>query len=82
MFGLGSKLNYVSAARKLVEAARPGNWREVNEVAYTDGRVTFVHVEHFAAQGRLIPDWLGQNDVPRAEYGRMAREATQAALAA
>ena len=81
MFGLGSKLNYVSAARKLVETARPGNWRKVNEVAYADGSVTFVHVEHFASQGRLIPDWLGENDVPRAEYGRMARDAAKAALA-
>lgn len=82
MFGLGSKLNYVRSARKLVETARPGNWREANEVAYTDGSVTFVHVEHFASQGRLIPDWLGQNDVPRAEYGRMASKAAQVALAA
>ena len=81
MFGLGSKLNYVRAARELIETACPGKWMELNEVAYTDGSVTFVHVEHFASQGRLIPDWLGENDVPRAEYGRMAREAAQAALA-
>ena len=82
MFGLGAKLNYVRAARKLVENARPGNWRQVNEVAYTDGNVTFVHVEHFASQGHFIPDWLGENDDPRAEYGHMAREAAQAALGA
>ncbi|EEX08904.1 conserved hypothetical protein [Ruegeria lacuscaerulensis ITI-1157] len=81
MFGLGSKLNYVGAARKLVEAARPGKWRTVNEVAYSDGDVTFVHVEHFASQGALIPNWLGVNNHHRAALGRKAREAVQAALA-
>lgn len=81
MFGLGSKLNYISAARKLVEAARPGNWRMLNEVSYSDGNLTFVHVEHFASQGALIPNWLGINDHPRSEYGRKSREAVQAALA-
>ena len=80
MFGLGSKLNYISATRKLVEAARPGKWRTVNEVAYSDGSVTFVHVEHFASQGALLPNWLGANAHPRSEYGRKARDAVQTAL--
>jgi hypothetical protein len=39
-----------------------------------------VHVEHFASQGALIPNWLGERDHPRAEYGRLAREATDQAL--
>lgn len=80
MFGLGTKLNYVRATRKLLEAARPGKWRTLNEVAYCDERVTFVHVEHFASQGALIPNWLGENTHPRSEYGRKARDAVRAAL--
>ncbi len=60
MFGLGAKGGYVQAARRLIETARRGSWRWVNKVAYTDGRVTVVHVEHFASQGALIPNWLGE----------------------
>lgn len=81
MFGLGTKLNYVSATRKLLEATRGGKWRTLSEVAYSDGHVTFVHVEHFASQGALLPNWLGENIHPRSEYGRKAREAVQAVLA-
>ena len=82
MFGLGSNLKCVGSARKLVETARPGNWRKVYKVAYADGSVTFVHVAHFASQGRIIPDWLGESDGKCTEYGRMAREAAKTALAA
>lgn len=60
MFGLGTKMNYVREARRLIAAARPGAWRTVNDVAYTDGRVTFVHVEHFASQGAHLGNWLGE----------------------
>lgn len=80
IFGLGTKLNYVRATRKLLETVRPGIWRTLNEVAYTDGHITIVHVEHFASQGALIPNWLGKNGHSRSEYGRMARDAVQAAL--
>lgn len=80
MFGLGTGLNYVRATRKLLETVRPGTWRTLNEVAYTDGQVTFVHVEHFATQGSHLGDWLGENGHPRSGYGRKARDAVQAAL--
>jgi hypothetical protein len=80
MFGLGTKMNYVREARKLISAARPGAWRTVNDVAYTDGRVMFVHVEHFASQGALIPNWLGEDKHDRAKLGVMAREAVRMAL--
>jgi hypothetical protein len=79
MFGLGAKLNYIGASRKLIEAARPGRWTSLNDVAYSDGKVTFVHVEHFASQGALLPNWLGVNDHSRSEYGRLARDAVNAA---
>lgn len=80
MFGLGSKGNYVREARKLIEKARAGRWRTVNEVAYSDGQVTFVHVEHFASQGALLPNWLGENRHERAKLGLLARDAVQGAL--
>ena len=81
MFGLGAKGSYVSAARRAIESARPGTWRTVNEVAYTDGQITVVHVEHFASQGANIPNWLGQNNHPRSKLGLMSREAVSFGLA-
>lgn len=81
MFGLGTKGNYVRQARALVQQSRPGRWRTVNEVAYADDRVTFVHVEHFASQGNLLPRWLGEGGHDRGQLGLRAREAVTAALA-
>lgn len=75
MFGLGAKGNYVREARKLIEAARPGYWRTINDVAYADKQISVVHVEHFASQGALIPNWLGVNNHPRSKMGEMARSA-------
>lgn len=88
LFGLGTKNGYVSEARKLIQRARPSRaWRTVNEVAYADDAITFVHVEHFASQGRLIPDWCGEPNPKkgnaisgRAMLGQYAFEAVQAAL--
>jgi len=89
LFGLGTKGNYVAEARKVIQQARPGPpWRTINEVAYTDGVVTFVHVEHFASQGRLIPDWCGEPNPKkgnaisaRSRLSELAYAATQGALA-
>lgn len=80
MFGLGTKNAYVATARKAIQTARPGAWRTINEIAYTDGKVTVVHVEHFASQGANIPNWLGQNEHPRARLGILARDAVTIAL--
>jgi hypothetical protein len=80
MFGLGTKGNYVKAARRLIEVARAGAWRDVNEVAYTDGRLTVVHVEHFKSQGALIPNWLGETGHERSRLGVLARTAVAGAL--
>lgn len=80
MFGLGTKGNYVKAAFKLFRSARPGKWSWVNEVAYSDGAITVVHVEHFASQGALIPNWMGSNDHERGKLGRLAAEAVNTAL--
>lgn len=80
MFGLGSDLNYVDAAMEVYKRARPGEWRKLNDISYTDGAISVVHVEHFASQGALIPDWLGITNKPRAHLGRQARESVRAAL--
>ena len=80
MFGLGAKGNYVRHARALVQQARPGRWRTVNEVAYADEKVTFVHVKHFASQDNLLRRWLGEGGHPREKLGILAREAVAAAL--
>lgn len=78
MFGLGTNMNYVASAYGLFRSARPGDWRMINLVAYTDGKITVVHVEHFASQGALIPNWLGVNASPRAELGRLSKAAVEA----
>jgi len=78
MFGLGTDLNYVSSAYGLFRRARPGSWKMINSVSYTDSTITVVHVEHFASQGALIPNWLGENDHPRSNLGRLSKAAVVA----
>lgn len=80
MFGLGYDLNYVSASRALFERARGGTWQLLNDVAYTDGQITVVHVEHFASQGSLVGDWLGRRPHKRARLGVLAQQAVAHAL--
>lgn len=77
MFGLGSGLNYVQSTFMLYQQARTGDWRWLNDVAYTDGKIVVVHVEHFASQGHLIPDWLGENNDSRSKYGLQAQHAVE-----
>ena len=88
LYGMGNALGYVNAAESLIRQARsaPG-WRRYDEVSYGDDAVTFVHVEHFRSQGRLIPDWLGKLDEhgrernpERARLGRMAKAAVARVL--
>lgn len=81
MLGMGSKGNYVSACRQAIAAARPGPWRTVNEVAYSDGQIMVVHTEHFAAQGALIPNWLSGDRHERGRLGELARAAVQQGIA-
>ena len=79
LFGMGHKLNYVKSAYKLFESARGGNWRWLNEIAYTDENIVVVHVEHFASQGKLVPEWLDAT-CERGRYGVIAKEAVDFAL--
>ena len=80
MFGLGTKQNYVRESFELFKNARSGDWSWINDVAYTDGRITVVHVEHFASQGAFIPNWLGINDHARSNFGILAQQAVTKAL--
>ena len=41
MFGLGAGGSYVHTARKAIEKSRPGSWLTINEIAYTDDKLTF-----------------------------------------
>jgi hypothetical protein len=86
LFGFGNRMSYVAGAQRLIRSARPGaSWRRINDVSYGDDAATFVHVEHFAAQGRLIPDWLGAPDghgrvSERSRLRHQAAEAVRIAL--
>lgn len=80
MFGMGTKLNYIHESFNLYKKVRGGSWKWINEVSYTDGKVTVVHVEHFASQGALIPQWLGERDHERRLYGIAAAKAVELAL--
>lgn len=88
LFGFGKNGAYVDHAERAIHAIRgSASWHRISEIAYSDGRVVFVHVEHFAAQGRLIPDWLGQNrkdgsppSPKRVRWRLSAIEAVQMAL--
>ncbi len=82
MLGMGARGNYINETRKLFAAARPGKWATINEVSYSDGAITVVHVEHFKSQGALIPNWLGGNGHPRGKLGLAAKAAIAAALKA
>ncbi|TPN39492.1 hypothetical protein FKO01_04130 [Mesorhizobium sp. B2-3-3] len=83
MFGMGTQQNYVRQACRLLSEVRGSPMRRANEIAYEDDRITVVHVEHFASQGDLIPQWLGEGQYKghdRAEYGRLAARAVNHAL--
>lgn len=84
MFGTGSKLSYVRESFSLYKKARGGEWQWINDVAYTDGKVTVVHVEHFKSLGAYVPQWLGEGkhkNHKRAAYGVMAAIAVAEAVA-
>lgn len=80
MLGLGTGGNYVIACKRAFGSARPGVWRSINEVSYTDGSVVVVHTEHFAAQGALLPNWLSGEAHERGRLGLIAREGVAVAL--
>jgi hypothetical protein len=81
MLGMGAGGNYVEECRRAFVASRPqATWRQINEVAYSDGQLTVVHTEHFKSQGALLPNWLSGDGHPRGKLGLMAREAAKKAV--
>ncbi len=80
MLGMGSKRGYVAACRQLYQRIRPGDWHDVNEVTYTDGKITVVHTEHFQSQGALLPNWLSGDRHERGRLGVLARSGVAFAL--
>jgi hypothetical protein len=81
MLGMGAGGNYVEECRRAFVASRPqATWRQINEVAYSDGQLTVVHTEHFKSQGALLPNWLSGDNHPRGKLGLMAREAAKKAV--
>lgn len=77
MLGMGTDGNYVAACRSAFRRLRPGEWRSLNEVAYSDGTLTVVHTEHFKSQGALLPNWLSEDGHPRGQFGLLARQAVE-----
>ncbi len=88
LYGLGSRLGYVDEAERVIRGVRGTvGWRRLNDVSYGDERVTFVHTEHFRAQGALLPNWLGAigptgtaRDPRRVRLANLAHEAAQSAI--
>jgi hypothetical protein len=72
---MGTKQNYISAAKGVIEEVRAKQLVWYNDVSYYDEQVVFVHLEHFASQGPLIDQWLGKKKNPRARFGLAARVA-------
>lgn len=80
MFGFGSGKNYVSSSKELIEKARNTDLKWLNEVSYCDDKIVFVHVEHFASQGSLLPQWLGEGKHNGCERSRLSKMALQGVL--
>lgn len=80
MFGMGSRQAYVRSAFDLYNRSLGGTWRWINDVSYTNGKLTVVHVEHFASQGHHLPSWLGENNDGRAALGKLAQQGVAHAL--
>ena len=73
---------YVDFCFSLVKALHPG-LRRLNDVAYTDGTVTWVHIVHVGGPGaNHIQAWLGGAPGKQGDKRRLAVEAVTRALAA
>lgn len=54
---LGNSPDYVDGCKGLFERLYP-DIRSLNEIAYSNGTITWVHTIHASAQGDYIPQWL------------------------
>lgn len=71
---LGNGAGYIDGCRRAIASVRPGI-RSVNDVAYGDDQVMFVHTIHFAAQGRLVPEWCEATEGTQAQKRKLAQQA-------
>lgn len=71
---LGNGAGYIDGCRRAIVSVRSGI-RSVNDVAYGDDQVMFVHTIHFAAQGRLVPEWCEATEGTQAQKRKLAQQA-------
>jgi hypothetical protein len=74
---LGNSADYVAGCRELFGRLYPGI-QTLNEVAYTNGAVTWVHTIHAAAQGSYLPQWLSGADTAIGRKFQPAKAAVSA----
>ena len=76
---LSNEDSYVQACFERIKAIHPGTKR-MNDVAYGDARVTWVHIVHFGGQGfNHMRDWLARAGNKAGQKGKSAAEAVQMA---
>lgn len=75
---LGNTKDYVAGCKNLFQRLYP-SLRTVNEIAYSNGEITWVHCIHAAAQGAHIPQWLAGADTAVGRNLAPAKEAINAA---
>ena len=77
---LSNDASYMKSCRERITRLHPGT-REINEVAYGDGKVTWVHIVHFGGQGfNHMNSWTALADNTAGRKGRAARDAVLEAL--
>lgn len=73
---LGNSEDYVEGCRSLFKRLYP-DLRSANDVCYSNGKITWVHTIHAAAQGDYIPQWLSGKPTP---IGRKLKPAVDGVL--
>jgi len=73
---LGNSSDYIEGCKRLFKTFHPGI-KEFNSVSYTNGRITWIHTIHAAAQGSYVPQWLAGGN---SSIGRKFRPAQDAVV--
>lgn len=74
---LGNDSGYVKLCMAEIACIRPGGLRGINDISYSDGKVTFIHVTHPSPGNGHFSNWL--HGSPETTSGRK-RELALAAL--
>lgn len=73
---------YIEQCRQRITRLHPST-RKINDVAYGDGRVAWVHVVHFGGQAfNHMADWMSCAGNKAGRKGTLARQAVECALSA